>query len=636
MNNHLFRFIFYLAVSFLFAGWLATHTAPAQPAAGAAPNGRVLMFVAYNDVWWPEYKVAYEGLVALGYEVDVVSSGTGVAYSYGGPVDNSILTSFAQFEALFAANFGLAWNPAWTAQQTIPLDGRIQDITDLDEYDAIVLPGGRGAVAYQYDGSYAALSPQDAPGSHSTTAAEVQAAAEKLNELINMALAAGKPVGAQCHGAPVVAFARIAGTAGSGFDGLGTSILADRYATGYPLADGTVAADYANLDISYLNNEKVVLDGPDAPHYGGQAGSPVLTSRDWHPETVAYFTYTLHNMLASYPTPAERTAALAVLVYGGDEPGHYAPQQPAYHTDLAALLNDAGDDLNITAVATSNTNDINLANLQNYDVLLYFRHDAIPQAAQDAIASYVDEGGGLVGLHHAIYNHQDGKDTLVNLFGGELSSAATLNNEQWLVYWGEDNHLINVNLGHFVSSYGTHLLPGQTAATVNYNTPLGLPNANLDNDAGRGYYSFTIPDSDELYVGGRFNDDVVFGTGVNEVNRLFANDRYVAGSPNPNNGHYDAWGWTKVYDTDGNGIGRIVYLQPGETNDRTFAHPSYRQSVKNAIIWASLGSTEQNPTAVTAASFAVGGADVSVGVVAAVLLVVLVTVGVMGKRRATN
>lgn len=127
--------------------WLAAFVmapAPTSTAASPTTEHRVLMFVAYNDVWWPEYKVAYESLTALGYTVDVVSSGTGEAYSYGGGVDSSIQTSWGAFTALFAANFGVAWNPTWTAANTIPLSGRLQDIANLSQYEALVIPGGRG------------------------------------------------------------------------------------------------------------------------------------------------------------------------------------------------------------------------------------------------------------------------------------------------------------------------------------------------------------------------------------------------------------------------------------------------------------------------------------------------------------
>ena len=48
---------------------------------------RILMFVAYNDVWWSEYKVLYEALIARGYHVDVRSSSAGEAWTYGGGIN---------------------------------------------------------------------------------------------------------------------------------------------------------------------------------------------------------------------------------------------------------------------------------------------------------------------------------------------------------------------------------------------------------------------------------------------------------------------------------------------------------------------------------------------------------------------
>lgn len=526
----------------------------------------------------------------------------GEAYTYGGNVDASLSTTWGQFTSLFSTNFGTAWNAAWTTQQNIPLSGRIQDVADLSQYDALVIPGGRGAVAYQYDGSYANLSPQDAPGTHVTTAAEVQAAAEKINALINEALTNGKLVAAQCHGAPLAAFARRTGTAGSGFDGLGLSVLNGGFASGYPLGDGTVASDYANLGITYLADEKLVLDGPDSPHYSGNGRDMILTSRDWFAETVAYLAATVDNILDTYPTPAERTATINVLVFGGDEPTNYWPQEPARYTDIVTLLNNANDGLNIVATGTSNVNDITLANLQNYDVLLYFRHDAISNTAQQAIVDYVAGGGGLVGLHHAIYNQGGQKQTLIDLFGAQLPVTAQLNNELYLVYSGESNHLLNVNFGNYVSTYGVHLLPGDPTSTAEYTTPNGIPNTNLDADGAHGYYHFTIPANDELYTGNVFNPGVTFGEGVNQINRIFSNDRTVGGSPNPNNGHYDAWGWTKLYNTGAGATGRIVYLQPGETADRTLADPAYAQVIRNGVVWASLGGTDPAPVGPTVVS----------------------------------
>ena len=569
-------------------GLQPVHQRPAQASATAAPAAdppRILIFVAYNETWWSEFKVSYEAFLAAGYAVDVVSSAPGFANSYGNSIadDANVISSYDAFAAQFEASFGAPWFSGWNTPQPIPLDGRIQDIPDLSGYVALVIPGGTGVPAYRYDGDYNGFG----PAGHAVTAAEAQAAALKLNALINEALQTGKPVGVECHGSSVAPFARVPGTAGQGFDGLGRSVLDGYYATGFLDSDTTFY--YDQLGVSYLA-EKLVLDGPEAADYNGlpSARDLILTTEDWYPQTSSYFARTLLNMLASYPTPAQRGAALDVLVFGGDEPAHYAPA-PARYTDLVALLNASDDEFAINAMGTNNPADITLANLLAYDVLLYFRHDQVDQAVQNAVRSYVDQGGGLVGLHHAIYNQGQGKGTIVNLFGGELPSTVALNDEMGLQYYGESNRLLNVNLGEFISSYGTHLQDGITASRE-YTPALALsplPNPNDDGESSEGYFHFTIPADDELYLGNRFLPGVVFGREVNQINRLFANDRFVAGSSNPNNSHYDAWGWTRLYDNDGDGtIGRIAYLQPGETVANTLAHTVYRQVVKNAVVWA--------------------------------------------------
>lgn len=566
----------------------------------AAPpvQDTVLMFVAYNDVWWPEYKVVYEALRASGYAVEVRSSRAGFARSdYSSDVDQTPSAqgldptypnpvSYAQFTQQYQQNFGQAWNPAWNARANIPLAGRIQDVPNMNAYVALVMPGGRGQVAYRYDGSYASLEPVNQPGVHVSTAAEVQAAALAINQLVGQALAAGKVVAAECHGSPLVPFARVPGSTG-GYGGLGRSVLDGRYATGYPFFDGDTPARYGDLNVTLTSPERVVVDGPRAPDFGGNGRDLIVTSTDWYPETAAYFARTVVNVLDTYPTPGERTRPLQVLVFGGDEPTNYPPQVPARHTDLAALLNDPSDDLAITAVTTNNPSNITPQNLASYDVLVYFRHDAIAQSAQNAVTAFADNGGGVVGLHHAIFDHNSQKGTLVQMFGAALPANVLLNSELGVVYGGETNRLINVNYGHFVSTYGVHLLGGQSASTIPYASSLGIPNENVDNDPTRGYYAFTIPADDELYPGAAFIGSASFGRGTNQLERLFSNDRFSAGSPNPNNGQYDTAGWVRRYDPSQDGtVGRVVYLQPGETVVRTLAHPSFAQTIKNAVVWA--------------------------------------------------
>ena len=266
------------------------------------PSGRVLMYVAFNDTWWAEYKVTYEGLRAAGYEVEVRSStDDALAMSYGGPVDATpggfpgvAPMPYDELRALFEASFGVAWDPAWNQPTTIPLDGRIQD-ANMEDYVALVFPGGSGAQLSRYDGTYEdLLGPAEAPD-HVSPASDMASAAAAINDLVVAALVQGSPVLAVCHAGPTPGFARVPNTQGLGPDGLGLSLLNGRSATGYPLANeidgvpGDVAEQYAALGIQFLPEAVVVVDGPSADLDGdGQLDGAglVVTSRSWYPEEV--------------------------------------------------------------------------------------------------------------------------------------------------------------------------------------------------------------------------------------------------------------------------------------------------------------------------------------------------------------
>lgn len=266
-----------------------------------APSGRVLMVVAYNNTWWPEYKVMREGLVAAGYEVEVRSSTAGtVAHSYGDRVDEVTPglegvapIAYDVFRSRFEDEFGVAWDPAWNEPATIPLDGRIQD-ADMSQYAALVIPGGSGSQFLRYDGEYEDL-PSPTDPAHVSPAADMAAAAAALDLLVVDALVQGSPVLAVCHAGPTPGFARVPGTEGQGPDGLGLSLLQGRRATGFPLeieifgAVGDVAQQYAALGIEFVPDQAVVVDGPGVDLDGD--GTPdgeglVVTARSWYPEEV--------------------------------------------------------------------------------------------------------------------------------------------------------------------------------------------------------------------------------------------------------------------------------------------------------------------------------------------------------------
>lgn len=268
-----------------------------------ASGDRVLMYVAFNNTWWPEYKVMLEGLQAAGYQVDVRSStDDAVALSYGDRVDEPTPgvvgvdpIAYEAFTAQFEASFGAPWEPQWNEPGAIALDGRIQD-ADMADYVALVFPGGSGAQFSRYDGEYEDLPASEggAP-SHVSPAADMASAASAINDLVVAALIQGSPVLAVCHAGPTPGFARVPGTEGSGPDGLGLSLLEGRSATGFPLdievfgAVGDVAEQYQALGIQFLAEQTVVVDGPGLDLDGD--GSPdganlVVTARSWYPEEV--------------------------------------------------------------------------------------------------------------------------------------------------------------------------------------------------------------------------------------------------------------------------------------------------------------------------------------------------------------
>lgn len=554
---------------------------------------KVLMFVAYNRVWWAEYKVAFEALRAAGYDVDVRSSGTGFATSY--QTDGDVQTSadglagssFTAFATAYSSVFSSSWDPAWNTPAQIPVAGRIQDVASLADYQGLAIVGGVGAVDYRYDGTYA----DTVDGPHVGPAADVQAAAEKLNQLVSEALQAGKPVLAECHAATLPAFARVAGSAGQmpAPDSLGRSVLEGRTMTGYPLGNGDTDAVAQSFGAAFLQNRPVVVDR-------------VVTSRDWYPQTVVHAVATLTSMMTTWPTAARLAAATTVLIlHGGpvdpanpsnDIPANYgmspASVIPVDYLDLMALF--AADspeddyDLDVTELnllggaLPFNLNDPAAieAYVSAFDVVLVFKHwsSSFTDALQTALRSYADGGGGVVALHHALYNHVAGasnKNILCReMFGAESASAT------WSARHPDTGPylLMSTDAGHFISTYG---VPYGASATM---PPGGFPASPIpSNPSASGYMSFAI--ADEIYNNTAFTGTPSFGDGINQIRPLFANN-YTA-SP----GQVHTAGFTKRFDGNGDGTaGRLVYLQAGERVENFVIGSPYAQVVRNALIWA--------------------------------------------------
>jgi putative intracellular protease/amidase len=570
----------------------ADASTPADAGTPPMPN-TVLVFVPGTQAYWSEYKVMVEALQQLGFGVEVRSSHTNPIASY--MTDTNIEVSanslaggnYALFKTQYQARFGAAFQDVWSAPGSILPAGRIQDVADLSNYRALVIVGGVGALQYRYDGSYA-----------STEYAE---AAAKLQALATQAIDQGIPILAQCHAGTLPIFFRAAGTQGTGPGGLGTSILAGRAATAYHLGDGDTAAQMTLLGVGYRAQDPVVLDGP----VGGRGASKVITSRDWYPQTVAYAAATLGAVLRTYPTVANLEKTYKVLVLEGgpvntancsaanrsnDVPCNYgtnpASVVPADGTTVRALLEaDSANDAwsftvtNVNLLAAGLPFDPSSvasvrAELDKYDAVLFFKHwnTGVTPSLMTALRGYVDDGGGLVGLHHALYNDAVGgqnKDPLVDLFGAGSAMAG------WSARAPDTGayRLFNTSYGHFVSGYGVaHANPGAALPAFVSGAPL------LNPTPGFAMYSSIV---DEIYNNMAFMPGVTFGRNVNQVEPLLANNVLSGGTAAFTSG------FARERDLDGNGVaGRLVYLEPGERRANFSVSTAFGQMVRNAVVWS--------------------------------------------------
>ncbi len=627
----------------------ATQGPPQNPTPSNQPSptqtsgsNKILMFVPYNRVWWAEYKVLYEGLKASGYEVFVASSGTGVAQTY--QIDTSLEPThpgYSAFISQFSLYFSAPWSSSWNTNNTgggtgpeIPLDGRIQDIDTMGDYIALVIAGGDGALLYRFDGSYSVSS---GVNGHTSSAQEVQAASEKLNSLMVNALENGKPVLSQCHGGTLPAFAKIPAT--------NTSVLNGRSATGfYNISLGEpssnpnneTATAFNSLGVVYRYNDPVVISSVSSswsPSIIQNPRSKVITSRDWLPQTIAQATRALVTLLQTTPQKSAAQKSIKTLIIhagAADVPHNYTGTPgsvaPATHQTLMSLLNASSNsdgytfdtdafDLSLRVDPRNPPSTLSLSNqgsllslFQEYDALLFFVHwsNEVTPELQNAMIQFAEAGGGVISLHHGLYNGDTtyvsnparNKDRLIeelfraqstiNQWSGRspypASGSPFLNTASNFSApsSGGPFAMINANLGHFIT---THLvtyenspmdLPGGLPAQVNGST-VNFPTSS----SGRYPY---LAISDEIYNNFQFLSSVTaasFGRGVGQIELLFANNHTSS-----INQVYTT-GFVRRYNpTGGQSEGRIVYLSPGEIPTNLVSSHPYGQIVRNTVVWA--------------------------------------------------
>ena len=569
-----------------------------------ARNLKALVFVAHEDAYYSEYIVLRKTLEAAGYQVDLRSATVQPAAMYMLPAGTDIAatantlpgSSYAVFTQQFFQKTGFAWESSWNAvPATVPVDGSILDVNNLATYQLMAIVGGTGTLAYRVDGSYA----NQGSGTRQIAAAVVQAVALKLNQLALEAMANQIPILAQCHGASLPVFWRIPGTSGPGAEQQGFSLLKNQKATGFP--EPQTATDLASLQVIFAPNERLTISRPHPSSNLQELGkSRLITSRDWYPQTVLFAASAVIEVAQSYPKQAALTAVRKLLIlHGGavdstncspanlnnDIPCNYGTGMnlPADYRHLRRVFefNSIRDDFQF------NVSDLNLqaANLPfslndsgaihayflGFDAVIFFKHWAsnVTQALQKALTAYTEAGYGVMALHHALYNHQQGgnnKNGLVQLFGAESAMNTWSANLTQM-------HLVNVQEGHFVSNYGldADTLIARPASWLATAPPAG------NNQSFSTYPAFRL--FDELYNNLNFIAGTSFGSDENQIHPLFSNDQVPATQAH-------CTGFLRLYNMNNDSlVGRLVYLSPGERRESFDTTAAYAQILRNAAIW---------------------------------------------------
>lgn len=573
---------------------------------------KVLVFASCEDTYYSEYIVMIRALEVSGYQVDVVSSGSDSVSIYMLPSGTDIQEtagtlpggSYSQFTSQFADLFGGSWDSEDDpTPEYATINGSILDVVNMDEYAALVVVGGTGALDYRVDGDYQS----QGVDSREISTNIIQQSAEKLNILALEALSDGKPVLAQCHGASIPAFWRIPNTESDGVETLGISLIKGGIATGFPELETEPAL--TELGVTHRTNDRVTITTPNSAFDdNGNGDFKIITTRDWYPQSVAHAARTLINILESYPRAQDIGEEVKTLILHGGEvdvencsasnrnndvPCNYGvgDNLPADFTDLEMLLEADSDADNYTiivenldiingSIPASESEWNNLFDM--YDAVVWYKHwsTGVTENLQNALVTFADDGGGVVALHHGLYNDIDGprnKDILVSeLFEVQSSQSGWSGNLA-------NYNILSTGYGHFISTYGIEYETSSETPSQWFGTPLrGFSNASYSY-----YQSFEI--FDEIYNNMSFEPGADFGNGLNEITPLFSNNQNPGEQVHTN-------GFVKLFDGAEDGsVGRVVFFQAGERKENYNSEMPYGQLVRNAVVWSANQKAESNP-----------------------------------------
>ncbi len=592
---------------------------------GATPKGTILMFVSAEDVYYSEYIVMKRALEVSGYQVDVRSARGDSVSVYLTPYANieavandnsaigSSLYTYNQFLQQFQSLFDSSWNGLLnTIPAYVPVNGSIQNVVNMSAYKGLVVVGGTGAIAYRVDGNYSS----QGFGARLIPADSVMAAALKLNALAVEALMQAKPVIAQCHASSLPVFWRVPGTSGPGVEFIGLSLLKGSFAAGFP--EPQTADTLLAYDVTYRVNDRVTVANPSSfLQDNGSGDGKLITTRDWYPQTIAHAARTFLNIIETYPDIADLYQPKSVLIlHGGivdvfncnagnrnnDIPCNYqylpGNNIPADYNDISSLLsaNSPNDtfifnvsQLNLTGSLPYNgaVKDSIKNYLKQFDAIVFYKHwsTGVSDQLQLALKEYADEGGGILALHHGLYNDSDWASTFnKNILVQQVFGAQSYWNG-WSATAPTTYSLYHTDYGHFITTYGiTPASSLQTPAAW-----LSNPNPAVSNLSFSYYQRFTV--YDEIYNNMAFISGQTFGRNANEINVLLSN---AAPGFSPASQCHTS-GFIKRFNPSlDNSEGRVAYFQPGERKENLAALQPYHQLIRNAVFWVSGGYDSSN------------------------------------------
>lgn len=558
-------------------------------------SGKILMILAADNVYYSEYIISYKALIELGYEIELVSVKNQDVSVYMVPEGTTIEETantfpgnnkYEAFKAQYKDLFGADWEESLnTMPAKISGIKSVLSIEDMDGYSGIVIPGGTGILNLRTDGNYSTQA--------GIAATEIEAAAMKINALATEALKSGKPILAQCHGASLPVFWKI--------DGTSIPLLFGQIAAGYP--DPATQSTYELLGAQLRADDKVVVANPNEALINSKAGdSKVVTSRDWYPQTVAHATKVFANILETYPNLEHLHAQKKVLIlHGGaideincsatnrvnDVPCNYGggTNLPADYTHVKALLQTVGNDgfqfvvsdLNITSTtlpyAPSDPNSIE-DYFADFDAIVFFKHwsTGVNTALQMALINYADNGGGVLAIHHALYNDIDDTNSALNKNSLTTQLFGATSEEQGWSATRDNYKLFSTNLGHFISTF--HLQTNDIQED-----PFSLSGVPILKAANRSLSYYPIINIfDEIYNNKSFVPSIPFGNDVNQITPLYSNSLPGAQA------HTD--GFVRLFNKNNDSkIGRIACFQSGENRLNFSIDGDYAQVIRNSIVW---------------------------------------------------